>query len=189
MMPCGRCVSDSQRCASCAAKPSALRSFTVASGSKMRITIFSPNAVGRVDRRISTSSPRTAPTPGRSVLMRPSCGRRFSTTSMRPSSLMRAIIAFITPMGIWYTGCSTPSMRKRITPCSRRGSRWMSLARWSKAYCQSQSTTCTTCWSLASSCLLALPSSTSCSKLPKPAWPPSLLAARTDLASAKNSAV
>ena len=39
------------------------------------------------------------------------------------------------------TGCSTPSMRKRITPCSRRGSRWMSLARWSKAYCHSQSTT------------------------------------------------
>jgi hypothetical protein len=45
-------------------------------------------------------------------------------------------------------------MRKRITPCSRRGSRWMSLARWSKAYCHSQSTTCTTPWSLASSCLL-----------------------------------
>ncbi|MCY1560116.1 hypothetical protein D9M68_972170 [compost metagenome] len=65
----------------------------------------------------------------------------------------------------------------------------MSLARWSKAYCHNQSTTCTTPWSLASSCLLALPSSTSCSKLPKPFWPPLLLAARTDLASAKNSAV
>ncbi|MNK71102.1 hypothetical protein D3C87_905430 [compost metagenome] len=80
-------------------------------------------------------------------------------------------------------------MRKRITPCSRRGSRWMSLARWSKAYCHSQSTTCTTLWSLASSCLLLLPSSTSCSKLAPPVLPPAFCAARTDLASAKNSAV
>ena len=62
----------------------------------MRITIFSPKAVGRVDRRISTSSPA-----GLRVLMRPSSGRRFSITSMRPSSLMRAIIAFITPGGSW----------------------------------------------------------------------------------------
>src|SRR6218665_1018248 len=38
----------------------------------------------------------------------------------------------------------------------------MSLARWSNAYCQSQSTTLTTLWSLASSCLLLLPSSTTC---------------------------
>ena len=35
------------------------------------------------------------------VLMRPSSGRRFSTTSMRPSSLMRAVIAFITVSGTW----------------------------------------------------------------------------------------
>src|SRR3989475_9168159 len=56
-------------------------------------------------------------------------------------------------------------MRKRIPPGSRRGSLWLSLARWSKAYCHSQSTTRTTPWSLASSCLLLLPSSTSCSKL------------------------
>ena len=38
----------------------------------MRITIFSPNAVGRVDNRSSTSSPSW-----RLVLIRPSCGRRF----------------------------------------------------------------------------------------------------------------
>ena len=82
-----------------------------------------------------------------------------------------------------------PSMRKRITPCSRRGSRWMSLARWPKAYCHSQSTTRTTPWSLASSCLLELPSSTSCSKLAPPLLPPAFWAARTDLARAKNSAV
>ena len=52
-----------------------------------------------------------------------------------------------------------------MTLRSRRGSRWMSEARWSKAYCQSQSTTWMTPESLASSCLLLLPSSTSCSKL------------------------
>jgi hypothetical protein len=62
----------------------------------MRMTIFSPNAVGSVDRRISISSPR-----GLRVLMRPSCGLLFSTTSMRPSSLMRAVMALSTPMGIW----------------------------------------------------------------------------------------
>ena len=150
----------------------------------MRITSFSPKAVGSVERRISISSP-----PGLRVLMRPSCGRRFSTTSMRPSSLTRAVMAFITPGGTWYTGCSTPSMRKRITPWSRRGSRWMSLARWSKAYCHSQSTTWITPWSLASSCLPLLPSSTSCSKLVVPAPLPLLMAARTDLARAKNSPV
>ncbi len=177
-------MSDSQRRASCVPKPSASRLLTALSGSKIRITIFSPKAVGSVARRISTSSPRWL-----RVLMRPSCGRRFSTTSMRPSSLTRATMAAITPSGIWYTGCSTPSMRKRITPCSRRGSRWMSLARWSKAYCQSQSTTRITPWSLASSCLLVLPSSTSCSKLLDTVVPPAFCAARTDLASAKNSAV
>ena len=60
----------------------------------MRITIFSPKAVGKVDSRISISSPS-----GLRVLMRPSSGRRFSTTSMRPSSWTRAIIAFMTPGG------------------------------------------------------------------------------------------
>src|SRR5687768_17154178 len=65
----------------------------------------------------------------------------------------------------------------------------MSLARWSKPYCQSQSTTCTTPWPLASRCLLLLLSSTSCSKLAEPDDPPDLTAALTDLASAKNSAV
>jgi hypothetical protein len=65
----------------------------------MRITIFSPKAVGNVARRISTSPPGWPLISGRMVLMRPSCGRRRSTTSMRPSSLMRAVIAFITVIG------------------------------------------------------------------------------------------
>jgi hypothetical protein len=66
----------------------------------MRITSFSPKAVGSVDRRISTSRPAFGPV-ATLVLMRPSCGRRFSTTSMRPSSLMRLVIAAITPAGTW----------------------------------------------------------------------------------------
>src|SRR3989344_3384146 len=46
MMPCGRLTSASQRSASCWAKPRASRSLTALSGSKIRMTIFSPNAVG-----------------------------------------------------------------------------------------------------------------------------------------------
>ena len=126
----------------------------------MRITNFSPNAVGIVEIRSSTSWPS-----GASVLMRPSCGRRFSTISMRARSLIRDVIAISTGAGMAYTWCSTPSMRKRTRPTSRRGSMWMSDARCSNAYCHSQSTMWTTCWSLASRCP-CLPSSTSCSKLP-----------------------
>ena len=96
MIPCGLCTRLSQRSASCGVNPSAARSLMAVSGSKMRITSFSPNAVGSVDKRISNSSPF-----GPRVLMRPSCGRRRSTTSMRPSSLTRAVMAFITPGGTW----------------------------------------------------------------------------------------
>ena len=101
MMPCGRAVSSAQRSASRAPKPSASTLLTTVSGSKMRITIFSPKAVGSVARRISTSPPGRPSCAGRTVLMRPSSGRRFSTTSMRPSSLTRATIAFITVIGTW----------------------------------------------------------------------------------------
>jgi hypothetical protein len=62
----------------------------------MRITSFSPKAVGIVDRRSSTSSPS-----GVTVFMRPSCGRLRSTTSMRESTLMRLVIAAMTGVGIW----------------------------------------------------------------------------------------
>ena len=51
--------------------------LTAVSGSKMRITIFSPKAVGSVDRRISTSAPMLSAVSGRLVLMRPSSGRRL----------------------------------------------------------------------------------------------------------------
>src|SRR3972149_272861 len=44
----------------------------------------------------------------------------------------------------------------------------MSLARWSNAYCHSQSTTCTICWSLASYWRVALPLSTRLLGIPLP---------------------
>ena len=164
MMPCGRVISSPQRLASSFEKPKASKFLSAAPGSKIRITSFSPKAVGKEDRRISTSDPPLGPPSGRRVLMRPSCGLRRSITSIRPSSLMRAVMASITAWGTWCTVCNTPSMRKRTAPVSRRGSRWMSLARWSKAYCHNQSTSCTTPWSLASR-LSRLFRSTSCSKL------------------------
>ena len=88
MMPFGCAVISLQRAWSSSEKPSSVKSLTSTSGSKIRITSFSPNAVGRVDRRSSTSWPSAV-----RVLMRPSCGRRFSTTSMRPRILMRLVIA------------------------------------------------------------------------------------------------
>ena len=61
----------------------------------MRMTSFSPNAVGMVEMRSSTSCPS-----GATVLIRPSCGRRFSTISIRASSLIREVIAISTGIGI-----------------------------------------------------------------------------------------
>ena len=112
-----------------------------------------------LERRNSTSRP-----PCERVLMRPSCGRRFSATSMRPRILMRDVTAVITGVGNSNTLCMTPSMRKRMWLVSRRGSRWMSDARCSNAYCSSQSTMCTT-WRSSAPSSPVLPSSTSCSKL------------------------
>ena len=93
------------------------------SGSKMRMTIFSPKAVGIVETRSSISLP------SRSVLMRPSCGRRFSAMSMRHIILRREVMARLTSFGTRWISCSTPSMRKRMLACSRFGSMWMSEAR------------------------------------------------------------
>ena len=95
-MPFGRAVSACQRARSSSEKPSSAKSRTSTCGSKMRMTSFSPNAVGSVDSRSSTSWPEAA-----RVLMRPSCGRRFSTTSMRPRSFTRLVIAAMTEAGTW----------------------------------------------------------------------------------------
>ena len=59
----------------------------------MRITTFSPNAVGSVDTRSSISLLLC------SVLMRPSCGLRFSAMSIRHMVLSREVMARLTSLG------------------------------------------------------------------------------------------
>ncbi len=98
MMPFGLPDIPFQRDSSSTLKPRSVKLRTSTSGSKIRITSFSPKAVGSVERRSSASSPSAV-----RVLMRPSCGRRFSTKSMRPRILMRLTMAAITLIGIWYT--------------------------------------------------------------------------------------
>ena len=93
------------------------------SGSKMRITTFSPKAVGSVETRSSISLP------SRSVLIRPSCGRRFSAMSIRHIVFSLEVMARFTSLGTRWISWSTPSMRKRIRACSRLGSMWMSEER------------------------------------------------------------
>ncbi len=96
MMPLGWLVMLCQRRRSSAEKPSWSKLLSSTSGSKMRITIFSPKAVGRVDRRSSTSAPS-----GVLVLTRPSCGLRFSATFIRPSDFRRLTTAMVTCGGNW----------------------------------------------------------------------------------------
>ena len=93
MRPCGWSIHDSKAPFSSASKPSWAMSCTSVSGSKMRMTTFSPKAVGSVETRSSTSRP------SRSVLMRPSCGRRFSEMSMRESIFTRETMGACTPPG------------------------------------------------------------------------------------------
>ncbi len=55
------------------------------------MTIFSPNSVGRHDTRKSISS--VSPLSANRILMRPSCGRRFSAMSSFAMILMREVMA------------------------------------------------------------------------------------------------
>ena len=59
--------------------------------SRSRMTIFSPKSVGRQDTRklISLVAPSTA----KRILIRPSCGSRFSAMSSFANVLMREVIA------------------------------------------------------------------------------------------------
>jgi hypothetical protein len=67
MMPFGSRIIRSQRAWSSFVKPSSEKSRISTSGVKIRMTIFSPNAVGIVEMRNSISCPS-----GDTVLMRPS---------------------------------------------------------------------------------------------------------------------
>ena len=59
--------------------------------SSKRMTIFSPNSVGRHETRKSMSF--ELPLSEKRILMRPSCGRRFSAMSSFAMILMREVIA------------------------------------------------------------------------------------------------
>ena len=76
--------------------------------SRIRITIFSPYSVGRVETRKSIT---------RSALIfsfiRPSCGTRFSEMSMREITLMREASFSLMATGGEAISRSSPSMRKR----------------------------------------------------------------------------
>ena len=76
-------------------------------GSRIRITIFSPNSVGSVLTRKSI-----ALLPNFSF-MRPSCGTRFSAMSRREMTLMRAESLSLMASGGWVISRSSPSTRKR----------------------------------------------------------------------------
>src|SRR5690349_1293406 len=79
MMPFGSRVIVSQRPRSSLVKPRSVKSRTNTSGLKMRMTIFSPNAVGIVEIRSSTSSPS-----GVTVLMRPLFADLHSSEQLDP---------------------------------------------------------------------------------------------------------
>ena len=74
----------------------------------MRITIFSPNSVGRVLTRKSIT--RSGPI---FSFMRPSCGTRFSEMSSRDSTLMREASFSLMATGGDTISRNSPSMRYR----------------------------------------------------------------------------
>ena len=78
------------------------------SGSRIRITIFSPNSVGSVLTR--KSMVRLGLTLS---FMRPSCGTRFSEMSRREITLMREASLSLMASGGEAISRNSPSMRKR----------------------------------------------------------------------------
>ncbi len=103
--------------------PSAGSSITARVLSRIRITHFSPNTVGIVDTRTSSSRSPIV------TAIWPSCGRRRSTMFMSDMTLMR--LTSDGPIGpgsvvIW---CSAPSVRTRTRTESAIGSMCTSDAR------------------------------------------------------------
>src|SRR3982750_4549741 len=72
-MPQGLAIASSSLCSDSGSKPSFVMSSMSLSLSSKRMTIFSPNSVGRIDTRKSISLVPPSPSPNR-ILMRPSCG-------------------------------------------------------------------------------------------------------------------
>ena len=105
---------ECQRASSCSAgKPSSAMLRTSTSGSKMRITSFSPKAVGSVEgaARPPCRWPR--------VLMRPSWGRASRPHPSGPRILMRLVIADSAHRHLIHL-VQHPSMRKRTAHVAPR---------------------------------------------------------------------
>ena len=76
-------------------------------GSRIRITIFSPCSVGKVETRKSIALLPNF------IFMRPSCGTRFSEMSSRLMTLMREASFSLIASGGWVISRNSPSTRKR----------------------------------------------------------------------------
>ena len=110
-MPHGLRMLASKRHSDSGSKPSLVMSSMRWALSSSRRAIFSPNSVGRHETRrsIVLAAPR--------ILIRPSCGNRFSAMSSFAMTLKRDVIASRSRIGGVMTWWSTPSIRKRTRNC------------------------------------------------------------------------
>ncbi len=120
--PCGAEILSSSRRSRLSRRPSCSGAGRSAFSSSRRITIFSPSTVGEEETRMSSGMRRIC------AVMRPSCGRRRSATSMPASTLMREVSAGCSASGMRHSSCRMPSMRSRTIVPSSAGSMWMSDA-------------------------------------------------------------
>ena len=94
--------------------------------SSSRMTTFSPNCAGTVETRRSRSRDRSSTR--RRILIRPSCGRRFSEMSSLAMIFRREISGSRVRIGSAMMLWSTPSIRNRTRNSFSYGSTWMSDA-------------------------------------------------------------
>ena len=90
-MPHGFAIAASSFVSDSGSKPSFVMSSISLSLSSRRRTIFSPKSVGRHETRKSISL--VAPLSAKRILMRPSCGSRFSAMSSFAMIFRRDVIA------------------------------------------------------------------------------------------------
>src|ERR1700682_2284231 len=109
-----------------ASKPSSVMSSCSFVLSRSRMTTFSPNCAGTVETRRSRSRERSS-TRSR-ILIRPSCGRRFSEMSSFAMIFKREMSGSRVRMGRAMMLWRMPSIRKRTRNSFSYGSTWMSEA-------------------------------------------------------------
>ena len=116
MIPFGSAIRRCRLACVASSRPSLVKSSSTRVRSRILITTLSPNTVGKVETRMSISTPRTT------VLMRPSCGSRRSAISSLAMILMRVVSAARSVAGTSRSCCRNPSMRYRTATASRPGS-------------------------------------------------------------------